>query len=125
MLMIRIAVGTWGCDEHCDASERTSSSETAASESAGVATPLFDGKRSFFVSADKTQVKYEMLRAHVVDRLSATETARYYWYKFRCAKTRARENSYGENPGAARCVQANLDRVADGCTRRADAGRNR
>jgi len=44
-------------------------------ESAGLVHPsaeavtaeLFDGSRPFFLAADKVQVKYEMLRAHVVD----------------------------------------------------------
>lgn len=34
---------------------------------AGVTAALFDGTRPFFLAADKVQVKYEMLRAHVVD----------------------------------------------------------
>jgi transposase len=34
---------------------------------AGVTAALFDGTRPFFLAADKVQVKYEMLRAHVVE----------------------------------------------------------
>ena len=45
-----------------------------------VTAPLFDGQRSFFLSADKIQVKYEMLRAHVVDGLSVTEAAAIHGY---------------------------------------------
>jgi transposase len=34
---------------------------------AGVTAALFDGTRPFFLATDKVQVKYEMLRAHVVE----------------------------------------------------------
>jgi transposase len=34
---------------------------------AGVTAALFDGARPFFLAEDKVQVKYEMLRAHVVE----------------------------------------------------------
>jgi transposase len=34
---------------------------------AAVTATLFDGTRPFFLAADKVQVKYEMLRAHVVE----------------------------------------------------------
>lgn len=47
---------------------------------AGVTAPLFDGKRPFFLSADKVQVKYEMLRAHVVDGLNVTDAAAIHGY---------------------------------------------
>ena len=47
---------------------------------AGVTAPLFDGKRPFFLSADKVQVKYEMLRAHIIDGLSASEAAAIHGY---------------------------------------------
>jgi len=47
---------------------------------AGVTAPLFDGKRPFFLAADKVQVKYEMLRAHVVDGLSVSESAAIHGY---------------------------------------------
>ena len=34
----------------------------------------------FFLAADKVQVKYEMLRAHLVDRLPVTEAAALHGY---------------------------------------------
>src|SRR5690349_4047465 len=37
-----------------------------------VSAPLFDGREPFFLALDKVQVKYEMLRAHVLEGLSAT-----------------------------------------------------
>lgn len=40
-----------------------------------VSAALFDGRESFFLALDKVQVKYEMLRAHVIDGLSATAAA--------------------------------------------------
>ncbi len=40
-----------------------------------VTAPLFDGREPFFLALDKVQVKYEMLRAHIVDGLSATAAA--------------------------------------------------
>jgi transposase len=45
-----------------------------------VTAPLFDGRDSFFLALDKVQVKYEMLRAHVVDGLSATAAAEQHGY---------------------------------------------
>ena len=45
-----------------------------------VTAPLFDGHGSFFLVLDKVQVKYEMLRAHVVDGLSATAAAEQHGY---------------------------------------------
>ena len=45
-----------------------------------VTAPLFDGRESFFLDLDKVQVKYEMLRAHVVDGLSATAAAEQHGY---------------------------------------------
>ncbi len=47
---------------------------------AGVTAPLFSGPGDFFMAADKVQVKYEMLRAHVVDGLSATAAAQTHGY---------------------------------------------
>jgi transposase len=47
---------------------------------AGVRAPLFDGSRSFFLAEDKVQVKYEMLRAHFVDGVSATVAANSHGY---------------------------------------------
>ena len=48
--------------------------------SAAVTAPLFSGKRTFFLAADKVQVKYEMLRAHVVDGLSVSNAAASHGY---------------------------------------------
>src|SRR3990170_8216129 len=45
-----------------------------------VSAPLFDGRESFFLALDKVQVKYEMLRAHVIDGLSATAAAEQHGY---------------------------------------------
>ena len=45
-----------------------------------VTAPLFDGGESFFLPQDKVQVKYEMLRAHIVDGLSATQAAGRHGY---------------------------------------------
>lgn len=47
---------------------------------AAVTAPLFSGKRTFFLAADKIQVKYEMLRAHVVDGLSVSDAAASHGY---------------------------------------------
>lgn len=44
-----------------------------------VAAPLFSAG-GFFLAADKVQVKYEMLRAHEVDRLSVSTAARLHGY---------------------------------------------
>ncbi len=41
---------------------------------------LFDGDEPFFLPQDKVQVKYEMLRAHIVDGLSATAAAERHGY---------------------------------------------
>ena len=45
-----------------------------------VTAALFDGQEPFFLPQDKVQVKYEMLRAHIVDRLSATQAAERHGY---------------------------------------------
>ena len=45
-----------------------------------VSAPLFSGRESFFLALDKVQVKYEMLRAHVIDGLSATAAAEQHGY---------------------------------------------
>jgi transposase len=45
-----------------------------------VTAPLFDGRESFFLALDKVQVKYEMLRTHVIDGLSATAAAEQHGY---------------------------------------------
>jgi len=49
-------------------------------EPAAVSAPLFVDSDGFFLAADKVQVKYEMLRAHAVDGLSATAAARAHGY---------------------------------------------
>ena len=66
----------------------TSSSRRTRLEEAGllhpnpvaVTAPLFDGSISFFQAEDKVQVKYEMLRAHVVDGVSVTAAAGTHGY---------------------------------------------
>ena len=45
-----------------------------------VSSPLFDGRQPFFLVLDKVQVKYEMLRAHLIDGLSATAAAEQHGY---------------------------------------------
>ena len=45
-----------------------------------VTAPLFNSGISFFLAADKVQVKYEMLRAHSVDGLNVTEAAKSHGY---------------------------------------------
>jgi transposase len=44
-----------------------------------VGAPLF-AAGGFFMAADKVQVKYEMLRAHLVDQLPVTEAAAAHGY---------------------------------------------
>ena len=41
---------------------------------------LFDGCAPFFLAEDKVQVKYEMLRAHVVDGVSVSSAASTHGY---------------------------------------------
>ena len=48
--------------------------------SGDVRAPLFNTGNPFFLAADKIQVKYEMLRAHVVDGVSVTEAATSHGY---------------------------------------------
>jgi transposase len=45
-----------------------------------VTADLFDGTNPFFLAADKVQVKYEMLRASMVDGVSATTSAAAHGY---------------------------------------------
>jgi transposase len=45
-----------------------------------VTADLFDGTNPFFLAEDKVQVKYEMLRASVVDGRSATASAAAHGY---------------------------------------------
>ena len=45
-----------------------------------VLAPLFADGSGFFLAADKVQVKYEMLRAHVVDGLPVSEVAVVHGY---------------------------------------------
>ncbi|MGH9002309.1 MAG: helix-turn-helix domain-containing protein [Acidimicrobiia bacterium] len=47
---------------------------------AGVTAALFDGSRPFFLTDDKVQVKYEMLRTHVVDGLAVKAAAELHGY---------------------------------------------
>jgi transposase len=46
----------------------------------GVLAPLFTGGSGFFLPADKVQVKYEMLRARLVDGLPVSEAAAAHGY---------------------------------------------
>ncbi|HUH69144.1 MAG TPA: helix-turn-helix domain-containing protein [Mycobacterium sp.] len=46
----------------------------------GVYAPLFAGGSGFFLASDKVQVKYEMLRAHLVDDLPVSEAAAAHGY---------------------------------------------
>jgi transposase len=45
-----------------------------------VTAPLFDGSNPFFFVVDKPQVKYEMLRAHVVEGHTVTAAAAAHGY---------------------------------------------
>ncbi|HVA73462.1 MAG TPA: hypothetical protein VNF71_02725 [Acidimicrobiales bacterium] len=45
-----------------------------------VTAPVFVGGNPFFFAVDKVQVKYEMLRAHVVDGVNVTTTAATHGY---------------------------------------------
>ncbi len=47
---------------------------------AAVTAPLFTGRHPFFLALDKVQVKYEMLRAHLVDEVSVQEAAVTHGY---------------------------------------------
>jgi transposase len=66
----------------------SSTARRRALESAGLLHPqpdlvkaaLFDGSRPFFLALDKVQVKYEMLRAHLVDGVPATTAAAAHGY---------------------------------------------
>ncbi|MGH2690528.1 MAG: helix-turn-helix domain-containing protein [Actinomycetota bacterium] len=65
-----------------------SAARRAALEAAGLVHPnpqavtaaLFDGHLPFFLAQDKVQVKYEMLRAHVVDGVSVSSAAADHGY---------------------------------------------
>jgi len=46
----------------------------------GVVAPLFTSGSGFFLASDKVQVKYEMLRAHLVDGLAVSEAAVAHGY---------------------------------------------
>ena len=48
--------------------------------SESVTSALFTAPGDFFLAADKVQVKYEMLRAHAVDGVSATAAAAGHGY---------------------------------------------
>ena len=66
----------------------TDSSRHKALETAGLLHPnpaavtaaLFSGGGGFFLADDKVQVKYEMLRAHLVDGVSVTVSAATHGY---------------------------------------------
>ena len=45
-----------------------------------VTSNVFDHESGFFLPADKVQVKYEMLRAHVIDGRTATAAAQAHGY---------------------------------------------
>jgi len=45
-----------------------------------VTAPLFDGREPFFLALDKVQVKYEMLRSHIIDGMSVTAAAEQHGY---------------------------------------------
>jgi hypothetical protein len=45
-----------------------------------VSAALFDGREPFFLALDKVQVKYEMMRAHVIDGLSPAVAAEQHGY---------------------------------------------
>ena len=45
-----------------------------------VLAPLFTGESGFFLASDKVQVKYEMLRARLVDGLSVSDVAAAHGY---------------------------------------------
>ncbi|MCI0690199.1 MAG: helix-turn-helix domain-containing protein [Sporichthyaceae bacterium] len=47
---------------------------------AGVRAPLFVPDAGFFLAADKVQVKYEMLRAHLVEGQPVTDAASVHGY---------------------------------------------
>lgn len=49
-------------------------------DSSRVSAELFDGTRPFFLAEDKVQVKYEMLRAHVVEGTPVTIAAETHGY---------------------------------------------
>lgn len=66
----------------------TGTSRHRALEAAGLLHPnpgavtaaLFGGELGFFLADDKVQVKYEMLRAHLVDGMSVTAAAATHGY---------------------------------------------
>ena len=66
----------------------SSSSRIRALAAAGLVHPrtdavnaeLFNGRSPFFLPHDKVQMKYEMLRAHFVDGLSASAAAKHHGY---------------------------------------------
>ena len=45
-----------------------------------VTAPLFDGREPFFLPLDKVQVKYEMLRAHLVEGVAVVDAASQHGY---------------------------------------------
>lgn len=45
-----------------------------------ITAPLFQDHKFFFLSSDKVQVKYEMLRSHIVDGLKVTAAAEQHGF---------------------------------------------
>jgi transposase len=66
----------------------TAAARRAALEVSGLVHPnpeavtagLFDGRSAFFMPEDKVQVKYEMLRAHIVDGVTVSAAADAHGY---------------------------------------------
>ncbi len=66
----------------------TAATRRAALETAGLVHPkpeavtagLFDGRAPFFLAEDKVQVKYEMLRTHIIDGVSVSSAAATHGY---------------------------------------------
>jgi transposase len=78
----------WASIDATEVSAVTHQARRAALEAHGlvhprpeaVTAPLFAGIGGFFLAADKLQVKYEMLRAHVVDGQSVSAAAAGHGY---------------------------------------------
>jgi hypothetical protein len=81
-----------------------------------VRAPLFTTSAGFFLAADKVQVKYEMLRAHLVDQLPVTEAAATHGYS-RAARHLDRPGRRHDHardlPDAQRRPSAVADRESD------------
>ena len=84
-----------------------------------VTAPLFGAGSPFFLAADKVQVKYEMLRAHLVGGLSVTDAAATHGYSrpsfYLVAEAFAQEGMIGlldERPGRRGPVKLTEEIVA-------------